>query len=181
LNTPNVNGPALRALVEIYSSINSTAGLESVVAKLGPQVHTNPGNADMAVSLSQAYRALQKNTQAVQTLDALISAPNPGPTALLVAAQEFAAMRNYEKLESALEKLVKTAPDSAEAWYDLAALKAQFNKNQEALDALRHSFELSSKRRRTDPKAQDMIAAAKTDARFAAVRSLPEFAKLPNK
>ena len=34
LNNPNVNGPALRALVEIYSSINNTAGLESVVAKL---------------------------------------------------------------------------------------------------------------------------------------------------
>jgi cytochrome c-type biogenesis protein CcmH/NrfG len=167
--------------VEIYSSISSTAGLESVVAKLGPQLHTNPGNADMAVSLSQAYRALQKNAEAVQTLDALINTPNPGPAALLVAAQEFAAMHNVEKLETALEKLVKTAPDSPEAWYDLAALKATVNKTQDSLEALRHAFELSAKRRRTDPKAQDMIAAAKSDVRFAAVRSLPEYSKLPQK
>jgi tetratricopeptide (TPR) repeat protein len=181
LNNPNANGPALRALVEIYSSINSTSGLESVVAKLSPQVRTNPGNADLAVSLSQAYRALQKNAEAVQTLDGLMNAPNQSPTSLLLAAQEFAAMHNVEKLETALEKLVKTAPDSPEAWYDLAALKASVNKTQDSLEALRHAFDLSVKRRRTDPKAQDMIAAAKSDPRFAAVRSLPEYSKLPQK
>jgi thioredoxin-like negative regulator of GroEL len=181
LNNPNVNGPALRALVEIYSSINNTAGLESVVAKLRPQVETNRGNPEMAVSLSQAYRALQKNTEAAQILDGVMNASNPSPTALLLAAQEYASMHNVEKLEMALEKLVKTAPDSAEAWYDLAALKASVNKNQESLDALRHAFELSAKRRRADPKAMDMIAQAKTDPRFAAVRNLPEFSKLPQK
>jgi thioredoxin-like negative regulator of GroEL len=181
LNNPNANGPAFRALVEIYSTINSTGGLESVVAKLGPQVHTNPGNADVAVSLSQAYHALQKNTEAVQILDGLMNAPNQSPTALLLVAQEFAAMHNVEKLEAALEKLVKTAPDSPEAWYDLAALKATVNKPQDALEALRHAFDLSAKRRRTDPKAQDMIAAAKSDPRFAAVRNLPEYSKLPQK
>jgi thioredoxin-like negative regulator of GroEL len=181
LNNPNVNGPALRALVEIYSSINSTAGLQSVAAKLSTQIQTNRGNPEIAVSLSLAYRALQKNNEALQVLDGLLNGSNQSPTAILLAAQEYAAMRSYDKLETALEKLVKSVPDSAEAWYDLAALKAQFNKNQESLEALRHAFELSAKRRRTDPKAQDMIAAAKTDPRFAAVRNLPEFSKLPQK
>jgi len=124
---------------------------------------------------------LQKNTEALQTLDGVMNASNPSATALLLAAQEYAAMRSYDKLESALEKLVKTAPDSPDAWYDLAALKASVNKTQESLDALRHVFDLSAKRRRTDPKAMDMIAQAKTDPRFAAVRSLPEFSKLPQK
>jgi len=64
LNNPNVNGPALRAMVEIYSSINNTAGLESVVAKLRPQAQTNHGNPEVAICLSQAYRALQKNNEA---------------------------------------------------------------------------------------------------------------------
>jgi tetratricopeptide (TPR) repeat protein len=181
LNNPSANGPAFRALVEIYTSINSTAGLESVVAKLQPQVQSNRGNADLAVTLSQAYRALQKNAEAVQVLDAVVNAPNPGPTALLLAAQEYAGMHNVEKLEITLEKLVKTAPDSPEAWYDLAALKATANKTPDALDALRHTFELSAKRRRTDPKAQDMIDAAKKDPRFATIRNLPEFSKLPQK
>jgi cytochrome c-type biogenesis protein CcmH/NrfG len=181
LNNPNANGPALRALVEIYSSMSNTAGLESVVAKLQPQLQTNRENVEAAVILSQAYRALQKNNEALQTLDGVLNAPNPSPTALLLAAQEYAAMHNVEKLESALEKLVKTAPDSAEAWYDLAALKATVNKTQESLNALRHAFELSAKRRRTDPKAMDMIAQAKTDPRFAAVRNLPEYSKLPQK
>jgi cytochrome c-type biogenesis protein CcmH/NrfG len=90
-------------------------------------------------------------------------------------------MHEFGKLESALEKLVKSAPDSAEAWYDLAALKAQVNKNKESLDALRHAFELSAKRRRTNPQAMDMIAQAKADPRFAAVRSMPDFSKLPQK
>jgi thioredoxin-like negative regulator of GroEL len=181
LNNPNVNGPALRAMVEVYSSINNTAGLESVVAKLRPQVQTNPGNAELAVVLSQAYRGLQKNNEALQTVDGVMNTPNPTPTALLLAAQEYAGMHNVEKLETTLEKLVKTAPDSAEAWYDLAALKATVNKNQDALDALRHAFELSAKRRRTNPQAMDMIAQAKADPRFAAVRNLPDFSKLPQK
>ena len=181
LNNPNVNGPALRALVEIYSSINSTAGLESVVAKLSSQVQTNRGNAEIAISLSQAYRALQKNAEAIQILDAVVNASNQNPTALLLAAQEYAAMHNAEKLELALEKLVKTAPDSPEAWYDLAALKATVNKTPDALEALRHAFDLSAKRRRTDPKAMDMIAQAKSDPRFASVRNLPEFSKLSSK
>jgi tetratricopeptide (TPR) repeat protein len=180
-NNPNINGPALRALVEIYSSINNTAGLEALVAKLRPQVETNKGNVELAVVLSQAYRGLQKNTEALQTLDAVMNAPNPSPTAILLAAQEYAGMHEYAKLESALEKLVKSAPESAEAWYDLAALKAQVNKNQEALEALRHAFELSAKRRRTNPQAMDMIAQAKADGRFAAIRSMPEFSKLPQK
>jgi cytochrome c-type biogenesis protein CcmH/NrfG len=110
-----------------------------------------------------------------------MNAPNPSPTAILLAAQEYAGMHEYAKLESALEKLVKSAPESAEAWYDLAALKAQVNKNQEALEALRHAFELSAKRRRTNPQAMDMIAQAKADGRFAAIRSMPEFSKLPQK
>jgi thioredoxin-like negative regulator of GroEL len=181
LNNPNVNGPALRALVEIYSSMSNTAGLESVVAKLRPQLQTNRENVETAVILSQAYRALQKNTEALQTLDGVMNASNPSPTALFLAAQEYAAMHNVEKLETALEKLVKSVPDSVESWYDLAALKATVNKNQESLEALRHVFDLSAKRRRTDPKAMDMIAQAKTDPRFAAVRNLPEYSKLPQK
>jgi thioredoxin-like negative regulator of GroEL len=181
LDNPNVNGPALRAMVEIYSSINHKAGLESVVAKLRPQVQTNQGNAELAVVLSQAYLGLQKTNEALQILDGLMNAPNPSPTTLLLAAQEYANMHEYGKLESALEKLVKSAPDSAEAWYDLAALKAQVNKNKESLEALRHAFELSAKRRRANPQAMDMIAQAKADPRFGAVRSMPEFSKLPQK
>src|SRR5262249_35103068 len=122
-----------------------------------------------------------KNDEALQVLEGLLNGSNQSPTALLLAAQEYASMHNVPKLELALEKLVKTAPDSPEAWYDLAALKATVSKTQDSLEALRHAFDLSAKRRRIDPKAQDMIAAAKSDRRFDAVRSLPEYAKLPNK
>jgi len=179
LNNPKVNGPALRALVEIYSSINSSTGLEAVVAKLRPEVQTNGANPDLAVCLSQAYHALKKDTEAAQVLDTVVNTSNASPTALLLAAQEYATMHNVEKLESTLEKLVKSAPESPEAWYDLAALKATVNKTKESLDALRHAFDLSAKRRRTNPQAMDMIAQAKTDPRFASVRNLPEYSKLP--
>jgi len=114
--------------VEIYSSINNTAGLESVVASFGRNCKQTAKIRKQPLSSRRHYRALQKNNEALQTLDGVLNASNPSPTALLLAAQEYAAMRSYDKLESALEKLVKSAPESAEAWYDLAALKPRSTK-----------------------------------------------------
>jgi len=87
-------------------------------------------------------------------------------------------MQNYTRLESALEKLVKLTPDSPEAWYDLAALKIGFNKQTEALAALRRAMALNAERLKHDPKAKDLAAEIKKDGRFATIRETPEIKTL---
>ena len=80
--------------------------------------------------------------------------------------------------EAALEKLVQVSPDSADSWYTLAAVKAGLGKTNEVLPPLGHALDLSAKRRQANPAAQDLLAMARADERFAALRPLPEFQKL---
>jgi thioredoxin-like negative regulator of GroEL len=178
LNHSEGNGPALRALVQAYASIHNTNGLQSVVEKLKPMVQVNPQNFEAAATLSEAYRNLQQPTLAVQTLDVVLNSPKIDSNGLLMIAQEYAAMHDYQKLEASLDKLVKQVPNSPEAWYDLAALKATLGKNQEVLDDLRQAFDLSAARLKRDKKARDIVTEARNDPRFAAVRQTPEFSKL---
>jgi hypothetical protein len=81
-------------------------------------------------------------------------------------------------LEASLEKLTKVAPDSPEAWYDLAAMRSILGKSPEALQALRQSLKLSAERRARDSNGRDLLAELQHDPRFAAIRSLPEFRSL---
>jgi tetratricopeptide (TPR) repeat protein len=94
------------------------------------------------------------------------------------AAQLFSQFGDWSKLEISLEKLTKVSPESPEAWYDLAALKANVGKNAEALPALKRALELSAQRLQRDPKARDLSTDARQEARFTALRAMPEFQKL---
>ena len=93
-------------------------------------------------------------------------------------AQQFAAMSDYPRLESILERLVKLAPESAESWYDLAAMKNILGKPSEALTALRQALKLSAVRIAKDPKAKDLLRELPTDPRFNSLRRNPEFQEL---
>jgi DNA-binding SARP family transcriptional activator len=96
----------------------------------------------------------------------------------MALASAYAALGFAPRVESALERLTKVMPDNAEAWYDLSAVKAQIGKPNEALPALKRALELSAERLKRDPKARDLLAAARKEDRFAALRQTPEFKAL---
>ena len=141
-------------------------------------VQSNPTNFQAAILLASAQRSLKQDQQAIQTLDQVVNSPNATPDAILGAAAEYNSLHDLTKLEGSLEKLVKVAPDSPEAWYDLAALKASLGKTNDIMPNLKKAVELSSKRRQQNPQAADLLARAKTDDRFASIRSSPDFARL---
>jgi tetratricopeptide (TPR) repeat protein len=148
------------------------------MAQLEKRVKDNPGDVQAAFNLASAYLQMQQTNNAYQVLDRALEKSQTNVGALLAIAQAWAQLGNYGKLESTLEKLSKAAPDSPEAWYDLAAVKATLNKPTEAIPALKQALETSSKRLAQDSKARDLRTELKQDPRFAAMSALPEFQKL---
>lgn len=151
---------------------------QNELAVLEQEVHSHPTNLQAAVELARVYLQMQQPDKSVQLLDSVVSNPAADAPSVIRAAQIYAQMSNWPKLESALEKLVKVSPGSPEAWYDLAAFKANLRKNNDALPALSNAILLSDKRLEKEPKARNLLNEARSDGRFAALRSMPEFQKL---
>jgi tetratricopeptide (TPR) repeat protein len=100
------------------------------------EVRKNPANVQAAVQLASVYAQMQQTGRAAQLLDTALSNPAVPPNVVVHAAQIYNQLGDLPKLEATLEKLTKVSPESPEAWYDLAAMKANLGKNAEALPAL---------------------------------------------
>jgi tetratricopeptide (TPR) repeat protein len=142
------------------------------------ELQKSPSNFQAAVQLASVYAQLQQTGRAIQLLDGVISNPTAVPNLVVRAAQLYSQLGDLPKLEQALEKLTKVSPDSPEAWYDLAAMKANLGKNAEALPALTRCLQLSGQRLQRDPKSRDLSNDARLEVRFTALRGTPEFQKL---
>jgi thioredoxin-like negative regulator of GroEL len=178
LNHPQADASALRGLLQAYGSFGNGAGLQKTVEKFEALVRANPANYHAALGLAEGYRQVKKNEAALQTLDQVFNNPKADASAVLGAASVYAELGNVPRLEAALEKLTKVMPGSPEAWYDLAALKSNMGKQGEAITALRQALDLSAKRLKSNPKAQDLLANARKEERFTPLRQSPEFQKL---
>jgi Flp pilus assembly protein TadD len=128
--------------------------------------------------LAEGYHALQKPELALQTLDQVANASNLDASTAFEVAQQFAAKGDYPRLEAILQRLVKLAPESPEAWFDLAAMKNILGKPAEAFPALRQALKLSAARLTKNPKAKNLLTDLQTDPRFNSVRRSPEFQEL---
>jgi len=146
--------------------------------RLEEDFRKNPANSQVALDLAQNLLQIQQTGRAVQILDTILAQPAVPPTVMVHAAQLYSQARDYAKIEVSLEKLVKLAPDSPEAWYDLAGLKANLGKGQEALPALVKALELRAARLQRDTQAPGLANAARGDERFASLRATPEFQRL---
>ncbi len=181
LNHPQADASAMRALIQAYSSINNPPKLQAVVDKLKAMVTADPANLSAALGLAEGYHALHQDEPATQTLDGILNHPQVDPATITQIARQFANLMNYPRLEITLEKLVKVAPGTPEAWYDLAALKSALGKTAESLQALRQSLELSANRQALNPSAPNLALKAKDDPSFAALQQNAEFKKLTGK
>lgn len=151
---------------------------KSNLQKMENEVRDHPTNYQAAFDLASAYFQMHDTNRANQILDGVLNRPNVESNAVLGVAQACAQMQNWPKLEATLEKMVKIMPDKPEAWYDLAAFKANAGKTGEAIPALRQALELNAKRLLADPKARDLLASARTDEHFHSLRQSAEFQKL---
>jgi thioredoxin-like negative regulator of GroEL len=142
------------------------------------ELRTNPNNAQAAVQLASVYAQMQQTGRASQLLDTVLSNPTVAPNIMVGAAKLYNDLGNMPKLELALERLTKVSPESPEAFYDLAAMKASEGKNPEAMAALTRCLELTGQRLKRDPHTVDLSNNARLEARFSALRNTPEFKKL---
>jgi tetratricopeptide (TPR) repeat protein len=157
---------------------NPVLQIRNRINQLESELRTNPNDFEKAFELASTYMQLQQTDRAVQVLDNMLANPKVEAPVVQAVAQAFAQINNLPKLESALDKLVKIAPNEPEAWYNLALVKVTLGKSSEALQALRRAVDLNAARMAQNPKAQDLRAAAEKDPRFAALRNTPEFKAL---
>jgi tetratricopeptide (TPR) repeat protein len=148
------------------------------IVGLEDQVRTNPAGLQVAFDLAVTYLQMQQTDRAVQVLSGIASSPYAQGQAVLTVAKIFAQMLNWPRLETTLERFVTLEPSNPEAWFDLAALKANLGKPADSLPALKKALDLSAQRLKRDPKAFNLLEQTRKDARFSAMRQMPEFQKL---
>ena len=97
------------------------------------QVRTNPAALQAAFDLAGTYLQMQQTDRAMQVLERVADSPFAQGQAVLTVAKISPSCANGPGLEKTLERFVSLEPSNAEAWFDLAALKANFGKSNEAL------------------------------------------------
>jgi tetratricopeptide (TPR) repeat protein len=159
--------------------------IQEQLQKLQTEAVAHPTNFQNILALGSLYSQMQDTNraadlfrQAAGMFGKVLDDPNLNPENVKAMAQIAAAVGDYAKLETTLQKLTVLLPGQPEPRYDLAALQAILGKNDDALKNLRAAIDMSSKRLLTNSAARNLITEARSDPRFNAIRNLPEFQKL---
>jgi len=74
--------------------------------------------------------------------------------------------------------MTEATPESPEAWFDLARLRAVLGKKPEAITALKQALALNARRLQANPAARDLAAGLAKDGSFNSLKDEAEFKKL---
>jgi predicted Zn-dependent protease len=148
------------------------------LVELQQQWNASPTNLQLGLSLAANLLQLRQTSAAIATLDRVLAATNIDSGAVLACAQAFLQMNNLPKLEQTLQRLTTVTPESPEAWYDLAAIKATLGKRDDSVTALKQSVLLSDARLEKMPSAKNLRNEAVKDARLATLRTHPDFQEI---
>jgi tetratricopeptide (TPR) repeat protein len=157
----------------------STAQLEADVTKLEKQIKPDSTNFVEQAELAQKLMQLGQNDRAYKALDDIVNNPKVPVDMVMQVAEAYSHLGQPTRLQNALEVLARLAPDSPEAWYDLAASHALLGQDSQAIDCLKKSIELNNKRLAKDPKARDLRPSLQADTRFAKLRDTAAYKALP--
>ena len=156
----------------------SATQIEADVAQLEKEIKPGSTNFIQQFELAQKLIQLVQTDRAFQVLDGVLANPQATLPMVMSVADAYNKLNQPQKLQAALERLTHLAPDSAEAWYDLAASHATLNQNAEAIKTLKTALDLNAKRLAQNPKSTDLRATLAGDPRFAAVRQTAEYKAL---
>ncbi len=173
----------LDRLVDELQKMKVQAG-PSAAAQSGQQMaqaeanfRANPNDLNNAAALAQMYASMGRTQDVLRIADTLLASPTANAQAISFAAQVYQQLPDYVRLEKALEKWTKVTP-TPEAWLDYAASQAVLNKRSEAVLSLRQALALSADRLKTNSKAENLALTVANDARFAALKTFPDFQQL---
>jgi thioredoxin-like negative regulator of GroEL len=178
LRATNAPTAILRSLIPVYATLSNAARLQDVTELLAARFQAQPGDSSAGIGAAQGYRVLGQQQLALQNLDRVLASPALDPNAIMQTAEELIGLGDYNRLEQALLKLTQVAPESPEAWFDLAALRSILGRTNAALANVHQALALSAARRQRDPSARDLSAEVRRDPRFNALRAMPEFKKM---
>ena len=162
-------------LINQLTSIKNQPGtMAQEVTQLESEVKANPTNFLQQFDLAQKLFQLGQSDRAFQVLDGVLSNPQVTIPMVMSVADAYNRLNQPQKLQAALEKLAQLAPDSPEAWYDLAASHASLDQTAPAIDTLKKTLDVNAKRLAQNPKAEDLRTKLASDPRFAKLRAMPE-------
>lgn len=167
---------------DIKKRVANNAQVTEQLQQMEAEAREHPTNVQNLVGLGNIYMQMGQTNEASGLFNQALTNSALTYAEVATIAQLYSRMGAgyFNQLEVALQKLARLAPESVqpEAYYDLAALKVMTGKTSEALDDLRISMDLNAKRLKADPTAHNLAVTNRSDARFDALRNLPEYQKI---
>jgi thioredoxin-like negative regulator of GroEL len=166
-------------LIEKLNRIKDQSGaaenIKSEIPQLERAVAENPTNFTQQFELAQDYFKTGQSERGYEVLDRVLHSSRATTGIVISVADAYNRLGKPLKLQDALEKLTEMNPDSPEAWFDLAALRASLGKSASAIETLKKSLDLNARRLVRDPKAHDIREPLAKDKRFDKLRDLEAF------
>jgi predicted Zn-dependent protease len=132
-------------------------------------------------NISQFLAQIQRTIDAKQTnaarqmLDQLLHYPTGDPNLIVSVATLYLRLGDVAKSEEAFQRLVQMAPNSSEAWFNLALVQASRGEIAQAVAALKKVLALNPAEMKQNPKMINLRDRLYNDPTLERLRQTPEF------